>query len=139
MKETKEQQLDKVISEAMQKTAVKSPSVDFTQTLMSKIQATQVSQTTIVYQPLISRRVWALLATIFVLLIGYVSFSNIGFTTVSGVLKHSFDTVGSWNIPTWNLPSLEVSLATSSPFVYGALILVSFLLIEIVILKRKYS
>ena len=139
MKETKEQQLDKIASKAMQKIAVKSPSADFTQTLMSKIEMAQASQTTIVYQPLISRQVWALLAIIFVLLIGYVSLSNIGFTTVSGVLQQSLDTVGSWNMPTWEVPSMNISLATSSPFVYGALILVSFLLIEIAILKRKYS
>lgn len=139
MKETKEQQLDKIASKAMQKIAIKSPSADFTQTLMSKIEMAQVSQSTIVYQPLISRQVWVLLAIIFVLLIGYVSLSNIGFTTVSGVLQQSLDTVGRWNMPTWEVPSMNISLATSSPFVYGALILVSFLLIEIAILKRKYS
>lgn len=139
MKETKEQQLDKVVSKAIQKTGVTSPSTDFAQTLMSKIQATQASQITMVYQPLISRRVWGLLAVIFGGLIAYVRLSNIGFTAVSDFLQETSDEVGGWDITTWKVPSVDFSVATTSPFVYGALILVSFLLVEIVILKRKYS
>lgn len=139
MKETNEQQLDKVVSKAIQKTAVKSPTTDFTQTLMSKIQASQASQTAIVYEPLISKQVWGLLVVIFVLLIGYVSLNIIDFTVVSDFAQSTSNTLGNWHIPTWEVPTFDFSLATTSPFVYGALILVSFLLIEIVILKRKYS
>ncbi|WP_299209941.1 hypothetical protein [uncultured Dokdonia sp.] len=139
MKGTEEKQLDNVMSKAIQKAAVQSPSNDFTQTLMHKIQAAQTSQTTIVYQPLISRRIWGLLGIIFGLLIGYVNLSNISFTAVSDLIEETSDTMGTWNVPAWEFPSIDFSLATTSPFVYGALILVGFLFVEIVVLKRKYS
>lgn len=139
MNENDEKQLDSVVSKAIQKAAVKSPSQDFTQTLMHKIETAHASQTMMVYQPLISKRVWGLLGIIFGLLIGYISLSNIGFTVVSDFVEGTSDTVETWNIPTWEVPNVDFSIATTSPFVYGALILVGFLLVEIVILKRKYS
>lgn len=139
MKENEEKLVDHAVSKAIQKVAVKSPSPDFTNALMNKIQAAQAPQTTIVYQPLISKRIWSLLAIIFGLLIGFVSIHNIGFTAVPNVLQKASDKVTSLEIPTWELPTIDYAVATTSPFVYGAIILAGFLLLEIVILKRKYK
>ena len=86
MKENEEKLIDQVVSKAVQKVAVQSPSHDFTEMLMHKIKATQASQTTIVYQPLISKRVWSLLAIVFALLIGFVGIRNIELTAVSEVV-----------------------------------------------------
>jgi hypothetical protein len=134
MKTNEEKQLDSVVSKAIQKAAVKSPSDDFTQNLMHKINAAHASQTTIVYQPLISRQVWAFLGVAFLLLIGYVSIQNIGLTAVSDFIQET-----SVAMPTWEFPSFDLSVANTSPFVYGALVLAGFLVVEIIILKQKYS
>ena len=139
MKANEGKQLDRVVSKAIQKAAVKSPSDDFTQTLMHKINVAHASQTTIVYHPLISQRVWGLLGAIFILLIGYVAVQNIGLVSVSDVIQKTSDVMPTWSFPTWEVPSIDLSVATTSPFVYGALVLVCFLLIEIIILKRNYT
>jgi hypothetical protein len=127
------------VSKAIQKAAVKSPSDDFTQNLMHKINAAQASQTTIVYQPLISQRVWGLLGAIFTLLIGYVAVQNIGLASVSDFIQEASGTMSTWTVSTWEVLSIDLSIANKSPYVYGALILFGFLLLEIAILKRKYS
>ncbi len=139
MKTNEEKQLDSVVSKAIQKVAVKSPSDDFTQHLMHKINAAHASQTTMVYQPLISRHVWGLLGAIFILLIGYVGVQNIGIASVSDFIQEATDTMSTWSVPTWELPGFDLSVANKSPFVYGALVLLGFLVVEIIILKRKYS
>ncbi len=139
MKTNEEKQLDRVVSKAIQKAAVKSPSDDFTQNLMHTIKAAQASQATIVYKPLISRRVWGLLGTIFALLFGYVSVQNIGVATVSNFMQETSSKIFTWSLSAWEMPSVDLSVANTSPYVYGALILFGFLLVEIAILKRKYS
>jgi hypothetical protein len=106
---------------------------------MHKIKASQASQTTIVYQPLISKRVWSLLAIIFGLLIGFVSIRNIGLTSLSQLSQKVSDMLPSFNRSTWELFSFNTSIETTSPFVYGAIVLAGLLLVEIAILKRKYS
>ena len=109
---------------------------------MHKIKASQASQTTIVYQPLISKRVWSLLAIIFGLLIGFVSIRNIGLTSLSQLSQLSqkvSNMLPSFNRSTWELFSFNTSIETTSPFVYGAIVLAGLLLVEIAILKRKYS
>ncbi|WP_299678533.1 hypothetical protein [uncultured Dokdonia sp.] len=139
MKENEEKLVDQVVSKAIQKVAVQSPSYDFTETLMHKIKVAKASQTTIVYQPLISKRVWGLLAIIFVLLIGFVSIQNVGLTSVSETLQEVTNKIPSFQIPTWELFSFKTSIEATSPFVYGAIVLAGFLLVEIAILKRKYK
>ncbi|GGG07273.1 hypothetical protein GCM10011344_04760 [Dokdonia pacifica] len=139
MKENEEKLIDQVVSKAVQKVSVKSPSHDFTKTLMHTIKTAQASQTTIVYQPLISKRIWSLLAVVFALLIGFVGIRNIELTTVSEVVQKVSDKLPSFDVPTWELFSFDTSVETTSPFVYGAIILAGFLFLEIVILKRKYK
>ena len=139
MKENEEKQLDQVMSKTIKKVAVKSPSVDFTQTLMDKIQTTQSTSATIVYQPLISKRVWTLLALIAVSLVVYALLQNIEFTSITGLIDKTTDVLPTFDLPSWDLPSFQYKLEATNPFVYGAIVLAGFLMIEIAILKRKYK
>jgi hypothetical protein len=144
MKINEEKTVDQLVSKAIQSVDVQSPSVDFTQTLMGKIQTAQATQTTIVYEPLISRRIWSFLIAIIGGLIGYVSIKNIGVTAISGALRDVSNKIPTWELPSFELPNFEVpsfdlSVATTSPLVYGVLILAGFLVIEILILKKKYK
>lgn len=139
MKATKEEQLDSVVSKAIQKVAIKSPSDDFTNTLMHTINAADASLKATVYTPLISKRVWVILSTVFIILFGYVSVQSIGLVSVSDFIQETSSKILSWNIATWEVPSVDFSIANTSPYVYGALVLFGFLLLEIAILKRKYS
>ena len=137
MKANEEKIIDELASKAIKAVNVKTPSADFTQSLMDKIQAVQTIQKTIVYEPLISKKIWAVIIAAIGSLIGYVSIKNIGLTTVSSVVRKTTSKLPSWDVPTYELPSLDI--ANTSPFVYGAIILTGFLVIEILILKRKYK
>ncbi|MEP0265514.1 hypothetical protein [Dokdonia sp.] len=139
MKINEEKIVDQLVSKAIQSVDVKAPSVDFTQTLMDKIQTEQATQTVIVYEPLISRRMWSFLIAIIGGLIGYVSIQNIGLTTISSALRDVSTKIPTWELPSFNVPNVDMSVATTSPFVYGTLTLAGFLVIEILILKRKYK
>lgn len=137
MKANEEKIIDELASKAIKAVNVKTPSVDFTQSLMDKIQAVEATQKTIVYEPLISKNVWAVIIAVIGSLIGYVSIKNIGLTTVSNVVSKATSKLPSWELPSYEMPSLDI--ANTSPFVYGAIILTGFLVIEILILKRKYK
>lgn len=137
MKANEEKIIDELASKAIKAVDVKTPSVDFTQSLMDKIQAVQTTQKTMVYEPLISKKVWAVIIAVIGSLIGYVGIKNIGFTTVSNTVRKVTSKLPSWELPNYEMPSLDI--ANSSPFVYGAIILTAFLVIEILILKRKYK
>ncbi len=137
MKANEEKIIDELASKAIKKADVKTPSADFTQSLMDKIQAVQTTQKTIVYEPLISKKIWAVIIAAIGSLIGYVSIKNIGLTTVSTMAQKATSKLPSWELPTYELPSLDI--ANTSPFVYGTIILTGFLVIEILILKRKYK
>ena len=139
MKENEEKQLDQVVSKAIKKVAVTSPSVDFTQTLMHKIQATHNTSTTIVYQPLISKRIWIAISALVIALIVYVLFQNIEFTTITNLVDKTTSTLPSYDLPSWELPSFTYSIEATNPFVYGAIIVAGFLFVEIAILKQKYK
>ena len=139
MKENEEKQLDQVVSKAIKKVAIKSPSVDFTETLMHKIQATHNTSTTIVYQPLISKRTWIAISALVIALIVYVLFQNIEFTTITHLVDKTTSTLPSYDLPSWELPSFTYSIEATNPFVYGAIIVAGFLFVEIAILKQKYK
>ena len=57
------------------KTALESPSFDFTQAVMSQVKALKISRAT-TYVPLISSRIWLLISLGVVSIIGYVLFGS---------------------------------------------------------------
>ncbi len=137
MKANEEKIIDELTSKAIKNANVKTPSVDFTQTLMDKIQAVEATQKVIAYEPLISKKIWIVIIAVIGSLIGYVSIKNIRLTTVSTMARKATSKLPSWELPTYEIPSLDI--ANTSPFVYGAIVLTGFLVIEILILKRKYK
>ena len=72
MKENDGKHIDKLIDKVMKQSSLESPSVDFTALVMGKVEAIQTSTHT-TYEPLISKRVWALLSIGFLVLIGLIA------------------------------------------------------------------
>ena len=75
MNENADKHLDNLSRKVIGKSAVESPSFDFTKNVMSQINALSTSSVT-TYVPLISKKVWALIALVFAGIIGYVSFGT---------------------------------------------------------------
>lgn len=75
MNENADKHLDNLSRKVIGKSAVESPSFDFTKNVMSQINALSTSSVT-TYVPLISKKVWALIILVFAGIIGYVSFGT---------------------------------------------------------------
>nr|WP_321230772.1 hypothetical protein [uncultured Psychroserpens sp.] len=75
MNENADKHLDNLSRKVIGKSAVESPSFDFTKSVMSQINALSTSSVT-TYVPLISKKVWALIILVFAGIIGYVSFGT---------------------------------------------------------------
>ena len=92
MNEKTDKQLEALVSKTMKQSTLESPSFDFTAHVMSQVNVVTQSQST-VYQPLISKRVWAVLFGVVVALLAYILlfgqaqstgwFSNINFSMLN--------------------------------------------------------
>ena len=63
MKEDKDKKLDAFIRKTIIEAGLENPSVDFTRSVLSKIQADAQKSTAFVYRPLISKSVWMMILT----------------------------------------------------------------------------
>lgn len=70
MKENDNKYLDDFTKKAIKKTSLESPSFGFTSEIMSKVTELNTSNTT-VYKPLISKKIWAVIAMSFIALCVY--------------------------------------------------------------------
>ncbi len=77
MEENKDKQLNDFVKKIVKSTGLETPSDGFTQNIMSKIAAQKAKSTATVYQPLISKTSWLILATITLLLFAYVIFGKL--------------------------------------------------------------
>lgn len=69
------EKLDAMLERLMRDEALESPSVNFTDKVMDKVYGIEASTVT-VYKPLISIRVWLLIALSFVVLVAFVMLNN---------------------------------------------------------------
>lgn len=65
MQENEDKQIEKLIEKVMKHSTLKSPSVDFTSLVMGKVEVIE-SSSKLIYEPLISKRSWVLIAMGFV-------------------------------------------------------------------------
>lgn len=129
--ETKEDNLLNTFTDKMVKSAgLEKPTLDFTAQIMQKVEALEQSKT-IVYEPLISKRVWWGIAVAIVGVLGYVLFSG----SESAVFSDSLSEITS-QAPSWELPRLDFEFDVSNLMVYSFLILAGFVMIEIPLLRR---
>jgi hypothetical protein len=77
MKENADTYLDDLSRKVIGKSAVESPSFDFTQTVMSQVKALSRSRVT-TYVPLISKPIWLLIGLGIASILGYIRFGSYG-------------------------------------------------------------
>lgn len=80
MKENADKLLNELAKKVLHERNLESPSYNFTEHVMSRVNALKDSKIT-TYQPLISKRNWILIGIAFVLTIAYIIYSKDGTTT----------------------------------------------------------
>lgn len=77
MEDNKDKQLNDFVKKIVKSAGLETPSDGFTQNIMSKIAAQEGKSSATVYQPLISKTSWLILATITLVLFTYVIFGKL--------------------------------------------------------------
>lgn len=130
MEDTNEKRLDDFVKKVVNSTGLESPSIDFTKNIISKIAAQEAKNTATVYRPLISKTSWMIVATITLLLFGFIFFGKLDLTI-------------SW-LPDINLVALNKigfmdvlsQLHLPNTVVYSLIGIMLFFYVQIIFLKR---
>ncbi|WP_297796582.1 hypothetical protein [uncultured Eudoraea sp.] len=130
MEDTNEKRLDDFVKKVVSNASLESPSVDFTENIISKIAVRETNNAITVYQPLISKTSWLVLATLTILLIAYIFIGK-------------FDLTVSWlpNINTGVIENMDSMVALSqiqlpNTVVYALIGLMLFFYLQIIFLKK---
>ena len=127
MNENADKHLDNLSRKVMGKSSVESPSFDFTNVVMSQVQALNYSVTT--YKPLISKWIWSLILLGVIAVFGYVIFGNA--TSESTWLKDlNLEGISFNPLPEFN-PSQSMN--------YAVLLFAIMLCIQIPLLKHYFN
>ncbi len=130
MEENKDKQLDDFVKKIVKSAGLETPSVGFTQNIMSKIVAQEAKSTVTVYQPLISKTSWLILATITLLLFAYVIFGKLDLTIswLPNINSEVLNKIGFMDaLSQINLPNTAV---------YSLFGIILFFYVQIIFLKR---
>jgi len=116
------------IKKLVQEAGTESPSVDFLQNVMGELDVVQLS-TSSLYQPLISKKAWAIISILVVALLVSVAFLSEG-TSITNTLDLSFLPLTASNNPIsgYTLPSTAM---------YGIIFLAVLCIVQVTIIKRK--
>ena len=127
--ERDEKKIEAFIDKLMSADALEQPSLDFTDKVMSKVEAISNSTAT-VYKPLISKPVWILIITGFLALVGYVIFKEPA--TGSGLLER-------FNLSGVSNPLENISFNFSKTLIYAMVLMAVMFSIQIPILKQYFN
>jgi hypothetical protein len=127
--EKDEKKIEAFIDKLMSADALEQPSRDFTDKVMSKVEAISNSTTT-VYKPLISKSVWILIITGFVILVGYIIFKEP--TTGSSLMER-------FNLPGVSNPLENISFNFSKTLMYAMVLMAIMFSVQIPVLKHYFN
>ncbi len=125
--ERDEKKIEMFIDKLLSNEVLEQPSFDFTDKVMSKVEA--VSSIT-VYKPLIPKYVWTLIAIGFMVLVGYVIFKEPS-------LKSSW--LDGFNLSGVSNPLRNISFNFSKTLMYAMVLLAVMLSIQIPLLKHYFN
>ncbi|MCD2259997.1 DUF6688 domain-containing protein [Psychroserpens luteolus] len=132
MNENADKHLDHLSRKVIGKSAIERPSLDFTKDVMSHIKGLSTSKVT-TYVPLISKRVWSMIAIICVGVIGYVVFGTSDSETTI------FSSLGLERFTTFEINNPLASVEFSQTLIYAVLLFAVMMCVQIPILKRYFD
>ena len=128
--ENDDKRIEGIIDKLMSADTLETPSFDFTNNVMSKVEAFKNSKAT-VYKPLIPKYVWWFIASGFIALIGFVLFKD---SSNGASLSERY------NLPEVSLNPLEgLSFNFSSTLIYATVLFAIMITIQIPLLKQYFN
>lgn len=132
MKEQANTQVEKLVDKMLKSSTLESPSVDFTSQILSKIETLQQSKST-VYQPLISKRVWGIIAGVCAIFVVYF------FNTTSTESSSWFSTIDFSKFTNNRLSEGISDYTFSKTMMYSIVFLSVMVFIQIPLLKNYFE
>ena len=125
--------LDDFIKKSIKEVGLEKPSVNFTDLVVSKIEAESAKPHVFQYQPIFSKSTWLIILAMVTAIFVYVIFGNPDLETtwfsISQLNKMTtFNVLG-------KIPSYDVS----STFVYGILIFTFFVMVQVLVIKQRFD
>lgn len=131
MESKSDEKLNAFTDKLLKDFARETPSFDFTSQVMSKIETMANSQVT-EYKPLISKRIWVVLA---MLALGVFSFLIFADVQIESSLLSAIQSDISSNLEVFNLPDFEMT----NVFLYAVVGFTFFISIQILLLKKHFN
>ncbi|MBT8183971.1 MAG: hypothetical protein KJN76_03955 [Eudoraea sp.] len=131
METNKERKLEDIIRKSVKEAGLESPSADFTASLLSKIEASAQQASATVYKPLISKAGWAVMSVVVVALIIFALYQKLDIQ-LAWLEKMNMAT-----LPKIQFTDALPTLAMSNIFLYSLLIFGVFVVIQMVLLKKR--
>jgi hypothetical protein len=129
MEENKE--LDDFIRKSVNQVGLEKPSVDFTNLVISKINANVARSSVFVHQPLFSTTTWFIIAAIVVAIFAYVIFGQTG-------QESTWNSIFQLNkLASFNLMGSIPKIPVSNTIFYGVLSVAFFGCLQIIVLKKR--
>ena len=127
--DTTEKHIEKLTDKIMNESSLETPSLNFTANIMSQLEKKTIS---IVYKPLISKKIWALVAACIAIAVIFTFNSEISRPEWLDVIsiKERFS---------YSLDSLVPSLEVPKTYLYSIVFLAIFILIQIPYFKYMYN
>ena len=127
--EKDDKRIEDLVNKLMTADSLEQPSFDFTDKVMSKVEAISNSTST-VYKPLISKPVWILIVVAFLALVGYIIFNE---PSTNSSLLERFDLSGVSN------PLENISFNFSKTLMYAMVLMAIMFSIQIPVLKHYFN
>ncbi|WP_400077745.1 hypothetical protein [Winogradskyella sp. R77965] len=128
--EKDDKRIEDLVNKLMEADSLETPSFDFTDNVMSKVEALSNSEVT-VYKPLIPKYIWWLMASGFLALVCYILFKK---PTETTSLSERY------NLPEVSFNLLEgLSLNFSNTLIYAIVLLAIMVSIQIPLLKQYFN
>ncbi len=131
MEENKE--LDNFIRKSIKEVGLEEPSVDFTDSVLSKIDVAKQKDSIQVTKPLFSKTTWFLTIAAVAALFGYVIFNSSN-TESTWLAAAQLNKLTSYNL-SLNIPELGFS----TTFIYGSMTIALFVWIQVLLLKQRQN
>ncbi|NHF58084.1 hypothetical protein FK220_001940 [Flavobacteriaceae bacterium TP-CH-4] len=132
MERDKEKELNDFIKKVVSEVGVESPSPNFTDSVLSKIQAGKQADT-VAYTPLISRTGWYLMGAVVVVIFAFIILGN-GEMDIPWLASSDIETLSN-NLFLEAFSNLQVS----NTVLYGMAGLAFFVTIQVVLLKNHFG
>ncbi|MGF1559234.1 MAG: hypothetical protein ACFCUL_09110 [Flavobacteriaceae bacterium] len=133
MEENKHREYDAFVKRMVNEAGLEEPPSNFTDIILSKIEAVQKTNNVFVYKPLISTKIWWFLTAVILVFFGYVIYGDpeieTGFPYVLEMHKWA----------AFDLSALIPNIVLSNTFVYGCMALAFFIGIQVYLLDRRFA